>query len=54
MWNKYTKVIGSLALLVALAYPTYDVMRDFTNQRYGRMQSASYEFSRYLRDRGVI
>ncbi|MBE9222945.1 hypothetical protein IQ215_09590 [Cyanobacterium stanieri LEGE 03274] len=54
MWNKYTKTIGSLALLIALAYPTYDIMRDFANQRDGRMQSTSYEFSRYLRDRGII
>lgn len=54
MSNIYVKIFGSLTLLVVLAHPTYDVMKDFANQRDGRMQSTHYEFSRYLRHRGFI
>ncbi len=52
MKNPIIKTIGAVTLLIIVAYPTYDFVRDFTNQRNTRFQYTHYNFSRYLRHGG--
>jgi hypothetical protein len=47
--NKLIQKITIITVLIIVAYPTYDFIRDFAGQRIARVQDTNYNFSRYLR-----
>lgn len=47
--NQLYKVIGISLLLGLLAYPTYELAKDFAQTRDLKMQHTSYNYSKYLR-----
>ncbi|WP_373480798.1 hypothetical protein [Geminocystis sp.] len=47
--NKLIKKITIISVLITVAYPAHDFIRDFASNRIARVQDTNYNFSRYLR-----
>lgn len=47
--KKFAQTTGVILLAIAIAYPAYDLTKDFVNKRDLRVQNTHFNFSKYLR-----